>query len=349
LLPGQTLDILWTRRQTRAPVRRETEIDNAEADSTDELVQIGDLARRVGVGADTLRAWERRYALLNPQRSSGGFRLYSSDDEAIVRAMVDGIERGYPPSQAAKLALGWARSGAGRPGVATSGSDPAATTPPHDLTHLATTRNELFRALTGFNGARAHAILDVLLSEFTLNAVLSEVLLPCLRQLGEGWAGGQVTIAEEHFASQLIRDRLLGLARDWDQGRGPRALLACPADEHHDIALICFGLVLNRNGWRITFLGPNTPTTALSDAAGALKPDLILLTATVEERFSSITEQLRALGAARELVLAGPGATPPIAHAAHANALADGPVAAALKIATRPPAPPTPGSPAAIT
>ena len=282
----------------------------SEERSPHELVQIGDLARRVGVRVDTLRAWERRYGLLNPHRSTGGFRLYSSDDEATVRAMISEIDRGYPPSQAAKLVL--AREGSGvSPGADTAGgADASATTPPTELTHLAAIRAELYRALTGFDGARAHQLLDALFAEFTLNAVLRDVLVPCLQQIGQGWAAGDVNIAEEHFASQLVRDRLLGLARGWDQGRGPRALLACPAGERHDIGLICFGLVLSRSGWRITFLGPDTPVSALADAVAAVSPDLIVLTATTEERFTSIAEPIHALAAGAELALAGRGPLP---------------------------------------
>lgn len=303
----------------------------------DGLVQIGDLARRVGVRADTLRAWERRYGLLNPHRSTGGFRLYSSDDEATVRVMIGEIDRGYPPAQAAKLAL--ARAGSrDNPGDDRAAPPEMSTTEsPADLTHLAAIRAELYRALLGFEGGHAHQLLDELFAEFTLNAVLRDVLLPCLQQVGEGWAAGVVTIAEEHFTSQLVRDRLLGLARDWDQGRGPRALLACPAGERHDIGLICFGLVLSRSGWRITFLGPDTPVTALADAVAALSPDLIVLAATAQERFTSIAEPMHALAADANLVLAGPGATHDVARVIGATLLEDAPVAAALRIAADPP------------
>jgi DNA-binding transcriptional MerR regulator len=60
-------------------------------------VQIGELSRRQGVSPDLLRAWERRYGLLAPQRTAGGFRLYSPDDEARVRAMRRGLARGRRP------------------------------------------------------------------------------------------------------------------------------------------------------------------------------------------------------------------------------------------------------------
>jgi DNA-binding transcriptional MerR regulator/methylmalonyl-CoA mutase cobalamin-binding subunit len=311
-------------------------MDGSEEPSVGGLVQIGDLARRVGVRVDTLRAWERRYGLLNPHRSTGGFRLYSSDDEAIVRVMIREIDQGYPPAQAAKLALAWAESGAGRDTGSASDVEPSSTSPPTDLTPLGALQTELHRALVRFDGVRAHEILDELFAEFTLNAVLRDVLLPCLQQIGDGWADGDVTIAEEHFASQLIRDRLLGLARTWDQGRGPRVLLACPPAERHDIGLICFGLVLSRSGWRITFLGPDTPVTAMAEAVAAVSPDLIVLAASHQDRFNSITKPLHALAADIALVLAGPGATSDVARAVGATLLEDGPVSAAQQIAARP-------------
>lgn len=279
-----------------------------------------------------MRAWERRYGLLRPSRSPGGFRLYSSDDETIVRAMLAEIDRGYPPSQAAKIAL--ARSQTREPQPGTDQPDPAGipgrTDGPGRLESL---RTELSEALRRYEGGRAQELFDVILAEFSLNAVLRDVVLRCLSDIGDAWARGDMTVAEEHFASQLLRERLLALARDWDRGRGPRALLACPSGERHDIGLICFGIVLSRNGWRITFLGPDTPISALTGAVTALEPDLIVLSATLEEWFISIASPLRALATERAVFIAGSGATSPVARATGTSALEHGPVAAALHIA----------------
>ncbi|MEO6714255.1 MAG: B12-binding domain-containing protein, partial [Mycobacteriales bacterium] len=301
---------------------------------TQGLVHIGDVARRLAMRVDTLRAWERRYGLLHPQRSTGGFRLYSSADEAVVRAMIVEIDKGFPPAQAAKLALSRTASvlRGGRTGSTeqnlTGGRTASAT-----QSDLQQVREDLHRELMSFGGAAAQRILDTMLAELTLNTVLRDVVLPCLRRIGEGWGRGEVAVAQEHFASQLLRDRLLGLAREWDQGRGPRALLACPAQERHDIALICFGVVLARSGWRVTFLGPDTPIVALAHAAERLTPDLIVLTAHEESIFAAIAPQLSKLPGRRELALAGPGATPAVVHAAAAVVLEEGPVEAAVSVA----------------
>jgi methanogenic corrinoid protein MtbC1 len=93
--------------------------------------------------------------------------------------------------------------------------------------------------------------------------------------------GGEVSIAQEHFASNVLRGRLLGLARGWDRGAGPRAVLACPPDERHDLGLLIFGLALREHGWRITFLGADTPSNTLVETVQRIGPEALVLAARV--------------------------------------------------------------------
>ncbi|MGE5156057.1 MAG: MerR family transcriptional regulator, partial [Betaproteobacteria bacterium] len=298
--------------------------------AAEELVHIGDLARRTGLSVDVLRAWERRYGLLRPRRSAGGFRLYSSRDEDTVRAMLAQIDRGYPPAQAAKLALA-------QPRMAASATVPPRPAAPAADGALTLARADLYAALTGFHGGRAHQLIDELVAGFTADAVLSEVVLPCLADLGDGWEQGAVTIAQEHFASNLLRERLLGLARPWDRGAGPRAILACPPDERHDIALICFGIVLGRGGWRITYLGADTPIGTIAEAADALEPDLVVCASIMDGRLAAVAPALRELTTTRTVHIAGRSATAHLARSTGTVLLTDAPVVAANQLVESPP------------
>ena len=125
--------------------------------------------------------------------------------------------------------------------------------------------------------AGAQAAFDRLVAAFSIEAVAATAILPYLRALGERWREGDASVAQEHFASGLLRARLLGLARGWDRGAGPRALLACPPGEHHDLGLIILGLALRDRGWRVTFLGPDTPIQTLAATADQLAPDVVVL------------------------------------------------------------------------
>src|SRR5690242_16806172 len=174
--------------------------------------RIGEFARRVGVSPELLRAWEQRYGLLQPVRSAGGFRLYTTADESRVRSMRRHLDAGVSAAQAARLTL------AEPTGESGDGSEPAGAAP---LTA------DLGDALDGLDEPGAHAAVDKLLARFTLQTVLRDVLVPYLHELGERWKRGEASVAQEHFASNLLRGRLLGLARGWGQGAGPRAVLAC--------------------------------------------------------------------------------------------------------------------------
>ena len=270
-------------------------------------LRIGELARRTGVSPELLRAWERRYGLLRPERSSGGYRLYSADDEERVHAMTVALERGISAAQAAKLALEEGTS------LSTSGT--------------------LIATLLGFDDVGAHAALDRLLSSLTLESVLRDSVLPTLRALGDGWHRGEITVAQEHFASNLLRGRLLGLARGWDRGSGPRALLACPAGEQHDLALIAFGLALREHGWRITYLGADTPLATIAETATGLRPDLVVIAAVDAGPLAARADELRELAALFPLALAGAGADAGLAARVGATHLDQGPVEAAAHVA----------------
>ena len=208
------------------------------------LIRIGALSEQTGVSEELLRAWERRYGLLNPQRTAGGFRLYGDADLARVRQMVELLNRGLSASDAARSVL---------EGSQGSLSTEAAGSPLQEL------KSRLHKALRGFDEAELEAAIDALFVMFDLDTLAREVLIPALRDLGNDWANGIVSVAQEHFAVHLLRGRLMAMARGWDQGFGPRVVLACPEGELHDVSLILFGLLLRRRGWRVTFLGANTP------------------------------------------------------------------------------------------
>jgi MerR family transcriptional regulator, light-induced transcriptional regulator len=138
--------------------------------------------------------------------------------------------------------------------------------------------------------------------------VLRRAVLPYLRRLGERWEKGTASVAQEHFASALLRERLMAMGRGWDRGDGPRALLACPPGERHDIGLVAFGLAARKLGWRVTFLGADTPIDTLAAASAELEPEAVVLSAVVPERFWSVTEALRPLAGQRRLYVGAAGA-----------------------------------------
>ncbi len=287
-------------------------------------VRIGELSRRVGVTPEVLRAWERRYGILSPTRTDGGFRLYGKDDERRIRRMLEHLEQGLSAAEAARLARADAPA---RPDPA-AGADDGSGAPT-----AAALGEQLRRALDGFDDAAAHSVLDRLLGSHPLESVLGDAVLPYLHELGERWAHAEVSVAQEHFASALLRGRLLALARGWGRGRGPHALLACVPGDQHDLGLICFGLALRAHGWRITYLGADTPLLTLTETADLLQPALVVVSAALPELAQTAVGGLRELACVAPLGLAGHGTDASIAEIVGARWLDEDPVTAAASTA----------------
>jgi DNA-binding transcriptional MerR regulator len=285
------------------------------------LLRIGEVSKRTGVSPELLRAWEHRYGLLRPTRSPGGLRLYAAADVERVRLMQQHLAAGLAAAEAAAAATH-------------VGAD-AEAAPPPALSRPAL-REELADALDSFDEPRAQAILDRLLDVATLEALLSEVVLPYLRELGERWARGEASVAQEHFATAVLRGRLLGLARGWGVGIGPAAVLACLPGEHHDLALIAFGLALRARGWRIVYLGPDAPIETVDDVSRRLQPELVVLSAVSDERVRPAIAQLRELAARQRLALGGGAAASGALEADGVLLLTGDPIAEAALLTTLP-------------
>jgi DNA-binding transcriptional MerR regulator len=290
------------------------------------MLRIGALSRRLGVSEHVLRAWERRYGLLRPVRTPGGFRLYSEADVERIQRMQRHLAEGLSPAQAARAALDEERA-------ALTGVDTGEAGEARQRDDLGEAFGTLAAALDDFDEPGANAILDRLLSTLTVETVLRDVVLPYLRDLGERWERGSATVAQEHFASNLLRGRLASLGRGWGQGHGPRALLACAPGELHDLALLAFGIVLNRSGWRIDYLGADTPLEELTRTARSTRADLVVLVAALPERFDGVSEELTVLARTAPLAIGGAGATPAVAEAVGAHLLTADPVTAAEEVA----------------
>lgn len=268
-------------------------------------LRIGELSRRVGESPELLRAWEARYGVVEPERTPGGLRLYSERDERRVRVMRHHINAGLSASEAARMAK--------------LADEPPAEVGSVTLEAFDAALKSSFDAL---NEPSAQAALDGLLVAVGLRRALRDVILPFLQELGRRWANAEATVAQEHFASNVIGGRLRSLARGWGDGIGPLAVLACPPGELHDLGLVSFGLIIRERGWRIAYLGADLPLDNLSSLLGELSPAIVILAAVTPQRFLDSAEEITTLAAHRRVGLAGAGASPALAHTLNAESLA---------------------------
>ena len=246
--------------------------------------RIGVLATRVGVSETLLRAWEVRYGLLSPQRTQAGYRLYGPEDERRAIAMQRARERGVPAGQAAAEILANERTWAEGQEEAVDGTASA-----DGSLDVVRALAELEAAMLAYDVGSMHEVLDRLLRTVSVESAIRDVLLPFMAHVGRGWEAGDFDVADEHFASDLVRGRLAALAVGLGTRTGPTVLLACPPEESHDIALKAFEVVLQRAGWRTRFLGPNSPLASVGAAMDVIAPDVVVLPAPPRRSSPSTT------------------------------------------------------------
>lgn len=287
--------------------------------------RIKEFAGIVGVPEATLRAWERRYELLAPERTSGGFRLYSRADEQRIRSMQAHMARGIAAAEAAALARA---------------ESAVAVVPPNRPAALI---DALLDAAEALDATRFDVLLDAAFAAGHLTAI-RDVVLPVLVEVGLRWERAEISVGHEHFASHLIERRLLALAKGWEAGRGPLALLACPSGERHTLGLVCFGIVLADLGWRIAYLGADTPVDQIVDVSMSISPDAVVLCSLDEVHLTSNAEAIAGLGARHHTILAGSGASADLARRLGAHLAMGDPVMSARSLAGR-----SPGSPSDTT
>lgn len=270
----------------------------------------------MGESPELLRAWETRYGLLRPARSAGGLRLFSADDERRVRLMQEGIAAGLSASEAARIAT-----------LKDEQSSARGATNPLEV------EAALEHAFASLDEPTAQEALDRLFRQFELQSALADVILPFLARLGERWATGAISVADEHFASNVIGGRLHALARGWGKGVGPHAILACPPGERHELGLLCFGLALREQGWRIAYFGAGTPLDDIIDVLAELKPTIVVLSAAVPQPLLDASNEILTLKSRVRVGIGGRGATAVLADGLGVELLGGDAVGEAARLA----------------
>jgi len=239
--------------------------------------RIASVCAQTGIEPVTLRAWERRYALVRPRRTGSNYRLYSERDVGLLRWAKQQVDTGAPISRVAaewqelRRTGRWPDSPPALPKVVTA-EPPAA---------YAT---RLYGALKGHDERAACKAFDEAYAVLELCTLCAEVVTPCLVQIGEDWAGGSVRIATEHFASGYLRGRLLTLFLSSPLRRNsPRVVVGCGAGELHDIGSLMLALLLRRDGYQVEFLGADVQLEDLQAYAREARPALICLSANTRK------------------------------------------------------------------
>ena len=265
------------------------ELQRIRAFSDSPLYNIKAVVQKTAIQTSTLRAWERRYGIPNPGRSAHGHRLYSPRDLAIINWLRQRVEEGMSIGHAVSLLHQSSEE-------TTPLEQPAANVDleaPIDLNRL---QQHLMHSLLQFDLRHAHMVVNNACAIAPVEQVVMGLFQPTVAGIDQRWDEGIGTVAEEHFASNFIRQRLLGMFQIYAPlTLGPRVVCACPTEEQHELGLLMFALLLQQRGWEIIYLGQSTPLDGLLDCLARTRPDVLCMSASSAQAVVPLAEIGRSL------------------------------------------------------
>lgn len=256
------------------------------------------VVQETGLKPDTLRAWERRYGLPQPERTDGGHRLYSQKDIETLKWLVARQDEGMSISRAINL---WHQlESEGKDPFLIDGFGDASSGLPATVYTGGEKTKEICQAWVeaclGFDEQRADHVLNQAFALYSQEIVCFEILQRGLTEIGDGWHKGVVTIQQEHFASALALRKLEGLvAATAPPSRPGRFIVACAPGEEHTFNPLLITFLLRRYGWEAIYLGADVPAYKMEVTVAQTKPQLVILTAQQLYTASTLMEMAAVL------------------------------------------------------
>ena len=264
------------------------------------------VVQETGLKPDTLRAWERRYGVPNPQRTAGGHRLYSQAEIDMLKWLVARQAEGLSISHAVELWQQLTDDGVDPAEAYTGEAAPIEPVAPISGSQLGQRREAWINACLAFDEARAQRILAEAFATYPMETVCLELLFFALRQIGNGWYQGDVTVQQEHFASTLALRQLEALlAALGPQARGEKILVANPAGEQHTFSSLLLTLMMRRRGLDVVYLGANVPLLRMSELLEQVDPAIVVLSAQTLRTAATLKEMAEFLTDAGFITLFG--------------------------------------------
>lgn len=256
--------------------------------ATTPLYNIKAVVQATNISPSTLRAWERRYNMCQPQRSDSGYRLYSDRDIAIIRWLKAQVDAGMSISQA----VAWLQTliEESTNGQAIALPDPtgrtqdaahAAPLSQLDVQNFAALHARLLEALLLFDEHEAEQVLASAYALYSIEQVGEYVIVPTMVEIGERWHRGELSITREHYATSYLLQRLGAILRVVPNGySGPLVWVGCAPGERHEMGVLLLCIYLRRAGYQVRYLGQDLEQDDLIAEALVQKPSLILFSAS---------------------------------------------------------------------
>ncbi len=268
--------------------------------------QIAAVSRMTGLSTDTIRSWERRYALVTPHRTPAGVRLYSTADVSRLELAHAAVSLGHAIRRVAALSDDDIRSLIDVAAATSSGSKLQSTA-------AAQTIGAVLDAIREYDLVRAESTLGSAAMMFTPTDLIVDVLAPFMHEVGVLWEKGALAIAQEHFASNLVRSLIGSIMRMRPPTTREAMVFATPPDELHEFGILFGACLASLVGFKAIVLGTGIPAKEVIAAARKIAPSRVVVgivrTTIQADAAAFVGELRRALPAQVKICVGGDGAT----------------------------------------
>ncbi|NGY92503.1 MerR family transcriptional regulator [Bacillus megaterium] len=229
------------------------------------------ISNMVGIQPGTLRAWERRYQILNPVRNESGHRLYTEEDLRKLKWLTEKVSGGFTISQAVSL-------------LETESSTVGAFEEEGEVDSPQKIRDELLTMLLSFEEGKAQDLINHAFSLYSVEKVVIDILGSLLVTVGDMWEKGQITSAHEHYTTQVLKTRISMLFYSLpSNGLLPKAIAVCGPSETHEVGLLVFTLFLRRKGFEVIYLGSSIEDKDVELIVKEVDPTFLFMSCTMME------------------------------------------------------------------
>jgi MerR family transcriptional regulator, light-induced transcriptional regulator len=233
--------------------------------------RIGTVSRLTGLSADVVRVWERRYGAITPQRSDGGSRLYSDADIARLRKLRQAVDMGHAIGQVARLPEGELESLSSR-NITINVHGQIEADP------YAQTRSRFIEAINRFDVVTADDEIRKAATLYPPRIIVKNIVSPILQEIGERWAHRDFGIAQEHVATNLLRNLLSSLFRLYPpDDEAETIVLGTTNGERHEFGILIAALIAATRGWRVIYLGTDLPATEIIRTVRSVKARVLAI------------------------------------------------------------------------
>jgi DNA-binding transcriptional MerR regulator len=244
---------------------------------------IKELEKLSGIKAHTIRIWEKRYKLIKPKRTSTNIRFYSDDDLKKIINIAVVNNSGVKISHIANLTADKLNKLVQQQNQI--GDD------------IASPIDKLVIATVAMDEQAFSKTVEKLEASKGFENVVTQVMYPFLEKIGVLWHTGEIMPAQEHFVSNLIRQKIIAALDKlpYPKNNSSRTILFLPENEFHEIGLLFYNYLARKKGHHTFYLGQSVPYSDLKQVVDAHRPTLLItsiVTSLNEDRLKRLIQDL---------------------------------------------------------